>query len=274
MRRLATLALLAVLVAGVAADGVAAVRPALAAHRGGANLWPENSLLAFRNALALGADYVETDVHLTADGEVVVLHDPTLDRTTTASGPLRGRRLADLAAVRLKARDGSITGEPVPTLAALLDLLAPSRAHLLLEIKVGPDRARYPGIEEKALALVRARGLSDRVVVMAFEAEIVRRVRELDAKIRTALLVSRRRVDREGASASDVVRWATETGASHLGMEHSALDTATVAAAHKAAIGVAAWTVNDEAAMRRMIDLGVDVLITDQPDVALRLLGR
>ena len=70
MRRLATLALLSLLVAGVAADGVAGARPLLAAHRGGAKLWPENSLLAFRNALALGADYLETDVHLTADGEV------------------------------------------------------------------------------------------------------------------------------------------------------------------------------------------------------------
>jgi glycerophosphoryl diester phosphodiesterase len=102
----------------------AAGPPSIAAHRGGAALWPENSLLAFRNALALGVDFLEADVHLTADGEPVIVHDPTLDRTTTATGPVAGRRLIDLAPVRLRAADGSPTNEPVPTLAQLLDLLA------------------------------------------------------------------------------------------------------------------------------------------------------
>ena len=64
---------------------------AVAAHRGGALLWPENSLLAFRNAVGLGADYLEFDVHLSKDGEVIVIHDPTLDRTTTGAGPVRER---------------------------------------------------------------------------------------------------------------------------------------------------------------------------------------
>ncbi len=274
MRRGAALVMAVLMIVGAGAERADAAGPLLAAHRGGSNLWPENSLLAFRNAVALGADYLETDVHLTADGEVVVMHDPTLDRTTTGSGPVRDKRLADLAGVRLKARDGTVTEEPVPTLAALLDLLATSRAQLLLEIKVGPDRVRYAGIEEKALALVRARGLGDRVVVMAFEAPTVRRVRALDAGIRTALLVSKGRLAREGAAASDAVRWTTDVGARYLGIEHAALDAATMTAARGASVGVAAWTVNDETSMRRMIDLGVDVLITDQPDVALRLLGR
>jgi glycerophosphoryl diester phosphodiesterase len=274
MRRRAALVTAMILVLGVATDATAADVPLLAAHRGGANLWPENSLRAFRNALALGADYLETDVHLSADGEVVVIHDPTLDRTTTGHGPVRDKRLAELAQIRLKARDGTVTDEAVPTLAALLDVLAPSRAQLLLEIKVGTDRARYPGIEEKALALVKARGLTDRVVVMAFEPATVRRVRDLDGAIRIALLVSKARLGREGATAPDAVRWTTETGATHLGLEHSALDAATVGAARRAGVAVAVWTVNDEVAMRRMIDLRVDVLITDQPDVALRLLGR
>ena len=79
---------------------------------------------------------------------------------------------------------------------------------------------------------------------------------------------------REGATAPDAVRWTTELGATHLGLEQSALDAATMAAGRRAGVAVAAWTVNDEVDMRRMIDLRVDVLITDQPDVALRLLGR
>ena len=148
--RCALLALAAV--CGLAALMVAAApvpQPLVAAHRGGALLWPENSLTAFRQALALGVDYLETDVHLTADGEVVVLHDPTLDRTTTGSGRVRAARLADLSSVRLRDRSGGVTQDAVPTLGQLLDLLAPSAAQLLLEIKVDADRQRYPGIEEK-----------------------------------------------------------------------------------------------------------------------------
>src|SRR5438445_720194 len=152
-----------VLVAGWALSGLAVVagsvggqgKPAtlLAAHRGGALLWPENSLLAFRNAVALGADFIEFDVHLSRDGEVMVIHDPTLERTTNGQGAVRDRTVAELKALRLK-------------------------------------------------------------------------------------------------------------------------DTAAVARARQAGIQVGAWTVNDAAAMQRLIDAGVGVLITDQPDVAKALLGR
>ena len=249
----------------------AAAGPLVAAHRGGALLWPENSLLAYRNALALGVAFLETDVHLTADGEIVVMHDPTLERTSTGRGAIRDAKLADLAAVRLRAADGAVTDERVPTLAQLLDVLAPSPARLLLEIKVGPDRARYAGIEEKVLALVRARGLVDRVVIMAFETPTVERIRALDPTVRTALLVSRARVERSGGGAREAVRWATDARATELGIDHRVLDAAVVAAARAAGVRVAAWTVNDEADLRRVIGLGVDIVISDRPDLARRL---
>ena len=221
-------------------------KPLVAAHRGGALLWPENSLTAFRQALALGVDYLETDVHLTADGEVVVLHDPTLDRTTTGSGRLRGTRLADLSSVRLRDRSGGVTQDAVPTLGQLLDLLGPSGAQLLLEIKVDADRQRYPGIEEKVLTLVNARGLAHRTVVMAFEAETIRRIRTLQPSIRTAFLVGKWRLDRERVPARETVRWARELGATQLGLDHRALNPGVVEAARAAGIEVAAWTVNEE----------------------------
>jgi glycerophosphoryl diester phosphodiesterase len=246
----------------------------VAAHRGGAALWAENGLTAFRNALALGADYLELDTHLTADGEVVVIHDPTLDRTTTGRGPVSAMTLADLARTRLKARDGAVTDDTVPTLAQVLDTLKPSTGQLLLEIKVDDNRQPYPDIERKALALVDARGLRDRVIVMAFEAPTLRRVRALDPTIRTALLVSRSRVSRERASASDLVKWARDVAASHLGVEYPAVDAALLNAARPAHLQVAAWTVNEEADIRRLVDLGVAVVISDRPDLALRLVGR
>jgi glycerophosphoryl diester phosphodiesterase len=258
----------AALTLAVAALAAASGAPAVAAHRGGALLWPENSLLAFRSALGLGVDFLETDVHLTADGEVVVLHDATLDRTTTATGPVGERQLADLRAARLRARDGSVTAEPVPTLAEVLDLMAPARVELLLEIKAGVGRRRYPGLEEKTLALVRARGLADRVVVMGFDPETVARVRQLDPAIRTTLLVAKGQVDRSGGRPVEAVRWATDVRATHLGIDHRVLDAEVVAAARRAGLRVAAWTVNEDADIRRVVTLGVDVVISDRPDLA------
>ncbi len=274
MGRTLALAVLALMVAAAVTDRAGAAGPLVAAHRGGAALAPENSLRAFRNALRLGADLLETDVHLTADGEVVVLHDPTLDRTTSGQGAVRDLALADVAKARLKAGDGTLTDEPVPTLAALLDLLGPSRASLLLEIKTDADRRRYPGIEEKVLKLVRARGLGGRVRVMAFEPETIRHVRQLDPTMRTVLLVSASRVEQARATAADVVRWVQGVHATDLGIDHRVLDPDIVAAARAARVGVAAWTVDDERDIRRAIDLGVDIVISDRPDLALRLARR
>ena len=246
----------------------------VAAHRGGAGLWPENSLLAFRSAIALGVDFLEFDLHLTGDGEVIVLHDPTLERTTTGKGAVRDRQLAELAPVRLRTRDGAVTAEPVPTFAALLDLAKPASVGLLPEIKVDAKRQRYPGIEEKVLGLLRARGLLERATVQAFQPETIRRLRELDPKLRTMLLVGRGDVERDRARPAEAVRRARELGATDLGMNHRLIDADVIAAARAAGIRLSAWTVNEEADLRRLIDLGADVVMSDRPDVARRLLPR
>lgn len=246
----------------------------IVAHRGGARLWPENSLTAFRGALALGVDDLELDVHLTADGEVVVVHDPTLDRTTTGQGPVAARRLADLAGVRLRQAGGDATDERLPALAQVLDLLAPAAAAgLLLEIKVGVEGLRHPGIEERVLALVRDRGLAPRVQVMAFEEAAVARVRALDPSIRTVLLIGRRDAPRLGGPVKGASR-AARLGAAGVGMDHRLVNAEVVAAARAAGLALGAWTVNDEPAIRRMLDLGVDSITSDRPDLALRLAGR
>jgi glycerophosphoryl diester phosphodiesterase len=267
----------------LASSGPVAGQPLIAAHRGGAALRPENSLLGFRNALDLGADFLETDVHLTADGEPVILHDPTLDRTTTGTGPVAGRRLADLAPVRLRAADGTPTNEPLPTLVQLLDLLRPppprgegpgmgGSARVLLEIKLDADRRAYPKIEDKILALIRTPGLTDRVLIMAFQLDTLRRIRALDTTIPTVLLISKARMDREGIAA--IVQEARDIRASHLSIDHRAIDPTTIAAARAARLTLAAWTVNAESDMRRVIGLGIDILISDRPELAKRITGR
>jgi glycerophosphoryl diester phosphodiesterase len=262
------------MLAALGGPGRAQAGPAtlLAAHRGGSLLWPENSLLAFRSALALGADFIEFDVHLSREGEVVVIHDATLDRTTTGSGAVHDRTVAELKTLRLKDRAGAVTGEAVPTLDEVVAVAAQAKGRMLLEIKVDAARARYPGIEEKVLAILDRHGMAPATVVMAFEASTWRRVRALRPEVATCALYSARTLRRSTwASELDILRGA---GVTYIGAEYTAVDATAVAEARQAGIGLGAWTVNDPADMKRMIEAGVAVLITDRPDVAKTVLGR
>jgi glycerophosphoryl diester phosphodiesterase len=261
-------------VAVIAGSPGAQDKPAtlLAAHRGGALLWPENSLLAFRNAVALGADFIEFDVHLSRDGEAVVIHDPTLDRTTSGSGPVRDRTVAELRAVRLKDRTGAVTEETVPTLNEVAAVAAKGKRRMLLEIKVDASRARYPGIEEKVLAILDRHGMAGSTVVMSFDAPTWRRVRELRPDVATCALYSARMLGR--TTLAEELQTLRSAGVRFIGVEHTAVDAAAVTQARAAGIGIGAWTVNDAAGMKRQIDAGAAILITDQPDVAKTLLGR
>jgi len=260
----------------------------VAAHRGGALLWPENSLLAFRKALELGADLIELDIHPTADGALAVVHDPTLDRTTEATGPVVARTAADLRRVRLRGPDGALTDERVPMLEEVLALLEPARAGLLLEIK-GPrpgvavtwtrrDGAarpvpgeRYEGLEELAARALRAAALAERTTVMSFNPEVLARMRALLPGLRTALLVLQTHVEAIAARGEDTIAWAVDAGATDVGLQHSLVDERVVAAARGAGLALGAWTVNLEPAMRRLVALGVDVLTSDRPDLALAI---
>ena len=172
-------------------------RPAIAAHRGGASLWPENSLTAFRGALGLGMELVELDVHQTRDGEVIVLHDATLERTTTGRGAVCTLAWSELAAVTVRGTHG----EGIPRLAEVLQLLRPTPVGLLLEIKNGADERRYPGIEERVLALVEAAAVGARTRIMAFDWAILERLRALAARVRLTGLLSRDDAARLGGVA-------------------------------------------------------------------------
>jgi glycerophosphoryl diester phosphodiesterase len=262
------------LVVALATVVAAQPTPLITAHRGGAALWPENSLTAFLNALALGVDLVETDVHLSADGAVVVLHDPVVDRTTTGTGAVRALTAAELSRLRLRDADGRATDDSVPTLAQLLDLLGPAAVELLLEIKVDDRSQPYAGIEDKVLALVRQRQMAGRVMIMAFERDTISRVRALDPAIRTVLLIGRGQVQRERVFPAESVKWGVGLGTTAVGFNHRLIDADVVAACRKAGLRLAAWTPNTEPDIRRVVGLGADIVISDRPDLARRLVGR
>jgi glycerophosphoryl diester phosphodiesterase len=257
---------------GGAAGAQSAARPQLAAHRGGALLWPENSLLAFRSAAALGADYLELDVHATRDGELVVIHDPTLDRTTTGSGPVRARALDEVRALRLKDRAGMVTAELVPTLEEVVRLAADGARQLLVEVKVDERGARYPAIEEKVLAVLDRHAMGERAVVMAFEEPTWRRVRELRPAIRAGALYSGRSL--QGRPLADALEGCQRAGVAFVGLQHALLSAEVVDQARRAGVALGAWTVNDHAALTRVIELGPAIVISDRPDLARELLGR
>jgi glycerophosphoryl diester phosphodiesterase len=259
-----------------------------AVHRGGAALWPENSLLAFRNAIGLGARLLELDVHQTADGEVAVIHDATLDRTTDGSGPVTAHTAAELKRLRLRGLDGGLTDEWVPTLPEVLALAAPAGVGLLVEIKTpGPpvryERSqgrltavpgpRYEGLERKVVEALTAAGVAGRAWVMAFNPGVLSEVRALAPSQRTALLVDRDRLATTRAPATDAVAWAVAAQADLLGLPWMLSDEGVVAAARRAGLALAVFTVNDEPALRRLAVLGVDVIISDRADLVVGLEG-
>jgi glycerophosphoryl diester phosphodiesterase len=262
--RVLALGLAGLLGGSVGADGAPQSR--IVAHRGGALLWAENSLAAFRGALALGVDLLELDVHRTKDGEVVVIHDPTLERTTTGRGAVRDLTWAELGGVTLR----GTAGEKVPRLRDVLTLVGPSGVGLLVEIKLGADHAPYPGIEEKVLALLEEFGVFDRTTVMAFEWETLVRLRATSATVRLTGLLSERGAERMGGVRGAAARLAA-LRANDLGIERALLTGDAVAAARSAGLTIGVWTVNEPEEITRALAAGVDYVTTDRPDLALTL---
>lgn len=223
------------------------------AHRGASGTRPENTLAAFRRAEELGAHMIELDVQLTRDGEVVVIHDWTLARTTGGRGRVSARTLADLR--RLDAGswfDPAYGAERVPTLAEVLDAV---RLPVNVELKARGD----DGLEARALAEVAAAGAQERVIFSSFHPESLVRLRRLSAAAEVAVLWSQRRL-------AAALRLADRVGATALHIRKDALAPAGVRAALARDLQVRAWTVNDPAESARLGALGVTGLFTDFPE--------
>lgn len=157
-------------------------------HRGARNLWAENSLSGFRNTRDLKVDAVELDVHLSSDGEIMVIHDPLLDRTTDHKGPIDRLDREALRKVRLR----DTLGETIPTLPAVLDVFGPTGIELEIEMKMDAYGNPYPGLLDKVLALVEARKMASRVVLTCFVPEVIEEVRAKAPHMRRLASVDRR----------------------------------------------------------------------------------
>lgn len=245
--------------------------PVAIAHRGGSKLRPENTAVAFDHAVSLGVAGCECDVHLSSDGEVVVIHDPTLDRTTNAHGPvsaLTARQLAEVdAGYHFSEADGFPyrgRGIGVPRLADLLDRY--SDLPWIIELK--GDR---PEIVAPVLRVLRDARAMDRVVVGSFSQAVLDAVRTLAPDVSTgassseAHAAARRAVFRLplGRHAYSVLQVPFRLKGKQM------WGSALVRQAVRARVPVHAWIIDDPADMDRLLAWGVSGLISDRPDLAL-----
>lgn len=229
------------------------------AHRGGANLAPENTLAAFRNALQMGIQVMELDVHPTRDGHLVVIHDDTLERTTTGMGPVRQHTLEELQQFDAGSwYSSSFAGERIPTLRSILKLARENDAGLVIELKHPCDGPRYAHIEEQLLKELQSEQMTERVVVISFDFETVTR---LDPSLKRGFLFY------QPTDLSQLGR--LDWIGPYLGL----VDRQMVEQAHALGMKVNVWTVNEEQDMRRMLEIGVDAVTSDSPDVCLKVGG-
>ncbi|MGH2794704.1 MAG: glycerophosphodiester phosphodiesterase, partial [Actinomycetota bacterium] len=259
--------------------------PMLIAHRGGAGLWPENTLTAFRNAHALFSDagvvgWLELDTQLTADGVLVVIHDATLDRTTDCSGNVVDRTAAEVAACDA---DPGPAFEPVPTLAQVLTEGAAAGWRLVIETKNIPGEAGFvlgcTALADGLRSAVAAAGFpADRLIVQSFWPLCLDRLESTAPEIATLLLTSSSTINALLGLAAPVPLGFTVTVnaafATLRGYEYSAPDQDTidligpvVTVVHLLGRKVVVWTVDDPARMASLASIGVDGLISDRPDL-------
>jgi glycerophosphoryl diester phosphodiesterase len=221
-------------------------------HRGAMGYCPENTLASFERALELGADWIELDVHLSADGALIVIHDETLERTTDGHGQVREHTLAELRQV--DAGDG----QRLMTLDEVLDWA--SRRSTVVDIEIKNAPIYYAGIENAVVAAVREARMVDQVIVISFDHAAAKRVKSLEPRLATGLLYACRPTDAG-------LGLARAAGADALLPHWAYVTREDVAAAHAAGLAVAPWASSDPEVLRHLIACGVDAIGTNHPDV-------
>ncbi len=236
------------------------------AHRGSRILWPENTMAAFAGAVQLGYRYIETDVRMTRDRVVVVFHDRSLERTTNGSGRVEDQDWSDLVSLDAAYRHGAMDGFPlrgrgvgIPRLDDVLSTWPD--IHFNIDLKA-------PRIEWAVAEVVKSLRRSNSVLIASFHDRRVAKFRRITRNT-VATSGGPLAVLRLALAARTGRRLTTPHAAFQLPYDRRELpiDERLVATAHAAGAQLHVWTVNDAAEMRRMLDLGVDGIITDRPDV-------
>ncbi len=254
------------------------IRPLVIAHRGGARLWPENTLFAFEQAKSLGVDVIEIDVRLTSDGHLVVLHDETVERTTDGAGRVSQMTLDEVrkldAGYRWSADNGATfpmrgRGIIVPTLEEAFKALPEMRFNI-------EPKQDVPSMAEPLCNIIRKHGMSDKVVVGSFRHAVLDEFRRTCPEVATSasptevskfLAMQKAGLDRAYSPQMQALQVPEYIGGIRV------LTKSFVEAAHSRNLEVHAWTVNETKDMKRLLEMGVDGVMTDYPDRLLKLLS-
>ena len=231
------------------------------AHRGASGHAPQNTLAAFLLAAEMGADGVELDVHLSRDGEAVIIHNATVDETTNGQGRVGAMTVAEVQALDAGGWFGDqFAGERIPTLQ---EVFAAIGHRLLVNVEIKVELGHHPAaLEAEVVRLIEDMQMTERVIVSSFSPTSLRRVRRLNSSIALGFLYGKP----EPAFLPLLLRWLLlpfDALHPHFGMVHAQY----VDRARRWGKRVNVWTVNDADDMRRMRDLGVDAIITNYPDV-------
>ena len=225
------------------------------AHRGASGNAPENTLAAFRKAVALGATFIETDLQLSRDARFVAIHDASVNRTTNGQGAVHDMTLADLRKLDAGSWFGSeFAGERIPTLEEILEFSKKNDVVFYLEIKPG---ASWGG-EHALVGALRESGEIPRAVVISFDATIVLNLRKIEPTLMTGLLYD--------GQIENPLDKAVEIGARQVAVRGDLVTPALIAQAKKKDLQVVCWTVNHPAHMRMLAAAGVDGIMSDYPD--------
>ena len=221
-------------------------------------------MTAFRNTIAIPTDQIEFDVHPTADGRIVVHHDPTIDRMTDGTGAISTKLYADLAEAIIK----GTKGDRIPLLDEVAALFRATAIDIRLEIKAGADKHRYPGLELAVAEVLGAHDMLGRTTVTSFYIDTLTAMRDAAGGVPLIWLISSE-VFRQTGGISTVLRVARDHDIGEIAIRENDLTGACVAAGRAGGIAVGAYAVNDEATIRRVAPMGLSVFTTNRPDIAV-----
>lgn len=234
------------------------------AHRGFSGNYPENTMLAFQKAIEIGAEGVELDVHFTKDGELVIIHDETIDRTTDGTGFVKDYTYAELAKFNAYGRfEGQFGFQKIPTLREYFELVKDVDGFITnIELKTGIFE--YEGIEKAVIDLVKEFGLEDRTILSSFNHFTVMRCKEYAPEIKTGFLVE--------SWIIGIGEYTKSHGIDCVHPIYVNLKPELYAEMKNAGREVNTWTVNEYEDIKRLSDMGVDALIGNYPDRMIEIL--
>jgi glycerophosphoryl diester phosphodiesterase len=234
--------------------------PLIFAHRGSSALAPENTIAAFRRAIKDSADAVELDIHLSKDGELAVIHDDRIDRTTTGTGYVKKLTFSEIQKFDAGSWfDQKYSGEIIPSLTDILSLCK-GRIGINIEIKSGRSDAKKSIIVKQCLDELSKYDNQTDILISSFDKRILREIREIDTKITLGLLY-----DPFYKMIKNPVRLAIDLKVNYLIISNRFIRKRIVKSAHQNGLRVGVFTVNTEPQLRRAIELGVDAIITNDP---------